>query len=311
MYKDKECNMEGCKNIFTPTTGNQKYCLDCKEKAKSQKDRIRWKNSNRKKNNSVEYNRGCLICGKEFSTFYKKKVYCGSEECEIERLRRKNKVIHKKRSKEKMVLKGKKYYKDNREKCLLNKALAYRNNHPNAKAYVSGKINKHTIDFVREYIENYGYELISTFYINNRSEIELKCPRGHYWKTTFQRFKDSDARCFTCYTKNNYTSRFELEVREFVSGVYSGNVVYNDRTIILNSDTGRFLELDLYFPDINKAIECDGLYWHKGDEMHKKDTFKNNFCESSGIDLLRVTDKEWEFGEGKQHINNFLVTGNK
>ena len=311
MYKDKECKMEGCKNVFTPITGNQKYCLDCKEKAKSQKDRVRWRKRSRKINSSIEYNRECLACGKEFSTFYKKKVYCGSEECEIERVRRKNKITHDGRSRDELIAKGRKYYKNNREKCLLKRASNYRKEHTDVKEYVGGKIHNHGIDFVREYVEKYGYELISTFYTNNRDKIELKCPRGHYWKTNFHNFKDGNARCFTCYTKNNYTSRFELEVRSFVSDVYSGNVVYNDRTIILNSDTGRFLELDLYFPDINKAIECDGLYWHKGDEMHKKDTFKNNFCESSGIDLLRVTDKEWEFGEGKQHINNFLVTGNK
>ena len=310
MYKDRECQMENCKSIFTPTSGSQKYCLNCKEKAKHQKDKIRWRNRSRKRNSSIEYNRICLACGKEFSTFYKKKVYCGSEECEIERVRRKNKVTHERRDKNELIAKGKKYYKNNREKCLLEKALEYRKKHPDAKEYVGGKIQNHTIDFVRVYVEQYGYELISTSYINNRSKIELKCPIGHYWKTTFHNFKDSGVRCYICHLKSN-TSKFELEVREFVSSIYSGEVVYNDRTIVLNSDTGRFLELDLYFPEVNKAIECDGLYWHQGEEMIKKDTFKTNFCSNNGIDLLRITDREWISGEGEQPINNFLAAGKK
>jgi len=306
MYKEKECQMKGCKNIFIPTSGSQKYCSECKEKAKRDRERIQWRKQSRKRNNSKEYQRECLACGKEFFTFYSKKVYCGSNSCKIERVKRKNKMVHERRSREELTEKGRKYYKNNREKCLLKHASDYRDKYPDAKKYVSGKINKHTIEFVRGYVKNYDYELLSTTYVNNRSKIKLKCPMGHYWETSFHNFKDGAARCFTCYIMNNYTSKFELEVKKFVKSIYNGRVVYNDRTIIFNNNTNKFLELDLYFPELNKAIECDGVYWHSRKETMQRDKIKTKLCNKNSINLLRITDKEWPSKRCAQKINNFL-----
>jgi len=310
MYKEKKCKMDGCENIFIPISGSQKYCSDCKEKAKRLKDQERWKKANRKKH-SKEYIRNCLACGNEFSTYYEKKVYCGDPECEKERVRIKNNRIHERRDRKELIEKGRKYYKNNREKCLLKKAEVYRKAHPNAKKYVGGKTNKHTIDYIRNYVEERGYTLLSKEYINSKLPIMLKCPKGHEWSTTFHNFRDlknkTGARCMTCYLQNSYTSRFELEVREFVKSIYSGKVVYNNRTIVFNKNTGKFLELDLYFPYLNKAIECDGVYWHQKKDMIVKDNIKTKFCKSNNIKLLRINDIEWNNNIGKLSINNFLL----
>jgi len=313
MYKEKNCQMDGCENIFIPTSGSQKYCLDCKEKAKRLKEKEQWKKVNRKKYNK-EYIRNCLACGNEFSTYYKKKVYCGNLDCEKERVKRKNVNSHKRRDRNELIEKGRKYYKNNREKCLLKRAEVYRKLNPNAKEYVSGKTNKHTIEYIRNYIEERGYILLSKEYINSKLPIILKCPKGHEWTTTFHNFRDlknkTGVRCMTCYLQNNYTSRFELEVREFVNSIYHGKVVYNDRTIVFNKNTGKFLELDLYLPDLNKAIECDGVYWHQKEVTIKNDNIKTKFCKNNRIELLRVSDIEWNDSIGKLSVNNFLLRGN-
>lgn len=57
----------------------------------------------------------------------------------------------------------------------------------------------------------------------------------------------------------------------------------------------RPLELDIYLPDKNVAIEFDGLYWHseengKGEEYHLS---KTEECENIGIHLLHVFEDEW------------------
>ncbi len=309
MYKEKRCRMDGCENIFIPTSGSQKYCLDCKEKAKRLKNKERWKKVNRNKYHK-EYIRNCLACGNKFSTYYKKKVYCGNLNCEKERIRVKNVNGHKRRNKKKLIKKGKIYYKNNKEKCLLKKAENYRKLNPNAKEYVSGKINKHTIEYIRKYVEERDYTLLSKEYINSKLPIILKCLKGHKWTTTFHSFRDlsnkTGARCMVCYLQNNYISRFELEVREFVNSIYRGKVIYNDRTIVFNKNTGKFLELDLYLPDLNKAIECDGIYWHQKEVVIKNDSIKTKFCKDHNIELLRVSDIEWNGGVGKLLVNNFL-----
>ena len=117
MYKEKICSMEGCTNVFIPTGPKQKYCIFCKDKARKIKDRERYRKRNRVKNNYVKYVRKCKACGKEFVTYYKRKVYCGSDKCEKTRISIKNRRVHKYRDKEALRDKGKKYYNNNKERC--------------------------------------------------------------------------------------------------------------------------------------------------------------------------------------------------
>ena len=83
MYKEKLCYIESCKKPFIPTSGNQLYCPQCGEKVKESKNKIRWRNKSRIRSNYKEYTRICKNpnCNKEFKTFYKKKIYCGSDIC--------------------------------------------------------------------------------------------------------------------------------------------------------------------------------------------------------------------------------------
>ncbi len=48
------------------------------------------------------------------------------------------------------------------------------------------------------------------------------------------------------------------------------------------------LELDIFYPSLNLAIEYDGYYWHK--DKIEKDKLKNLFCKSLQIKLIRVRE---------------------
>lgn len=284
MYRDKVCKMPGCGCVFTPTTGNQKYCLECRDKAKRERERKQWKKQSRKRNNYREFTRDCEACGIEFTTYYSKKIYCGSVECERARLKNKDE----KRSKEELRIKHKKYYDNNREKCLLSKAKAYRDKNPDAGEYTPGLTIKLTFDEVKEYIESRDYKLLSAEYINNNSKLLLMCPNGHEWRTTFHRFK-SGARCMTCYTQNNYVSKPEQAVRDYFEENHPDlHIIYNDRSVITPK------ELDLYFPESNTAVEICGLYWH----CERTDTPKNYHynkmmaCFDKGVRLITVFEDE-------------------
>ena len=306
VYKEKECKL--CGSNYKPTSPKQKVCIRCIKEAKklSQKeiDRLR----NREKYN-IKHVRLCESCDIEFITYYSKKVYCGSEECEQERVRRKNKLHHFRRSKEDHRVRGRQYYKENIKKSLEKKAETYRVKNPNAKDYIPGKVH-HTIEFIAGYIEGKEYKLLSTKYINCKEKILLECPEGHKWETTFNGFRDKGvmqgSRCPKC--SNNGTSKFEQEVKDFVLSL-NQKIIENDRTTILNPNTNKYLELDILFPCKTKAIECNGVYWHDRPEVKERDKIKQDQCKEKDIKLLTITDEEWNFNQEdyKNKIVKFIL----
>ena len=291
-YKEKVCVL--CQTVFKPTSPKQKYCESCKVEGSRITARVRDLKRNREKNNYILQTKVCKACGIEFTTYYTKKDYCGAKECEKTRVRVKNHKTHKRRDKELLIIRGRKYYKENKEKCCLQKAEKYRIEHTETKPYVYGRIYKHNINDVRTYIENFGYSLLSEEYINCKEKIILKCPEGHVWETTFHNFRNNGgitgSRCFYCYINNNYVSRPEKRVREFFETNYPElTIVYNDRKQIAPK------ELDLYFPEYHLAVEVCGLYWHselagKKDRSYHYD--KTMECFEKKIRLITIFEDE-------------------
>lgn len=63
---------------------------------------------------------------------------------------------------------------------------------------------KLTYDYVKEYINNEGYELLSKTYINNHTKLKVKCPKGHIFEVKFNHFKNG-SRCPECCGNRKYT----------------------------------------------------------------------------------------------------------
>jgi hypothetical protein len=311
-YKEKVCLL--CGEVYSPTNPKQKYCVNCKVEGKKlwgkacgkERDRIR----NRKRYNYTEYTRNCKHCGIEFKTYYKKKVYCGADECDKVRLCIKSKRIRAKQPREYMLAKSRLRYKENREELLIKSAIKYREHNPDAKPYVGGKIHKWTLEDVREYVESRGYKLLSDKYVNNRQKLLLECPKGHEWETTLHGFKDGETNCFWCYL-DKYISKFKTSVKEYVHKVYPGPIIYNDCKQRVDNETGSFLELYIWFPDLNKAIECNGLYWYERKKAEVRNKIKQQLCKRQGIDLLVITDDDWPSEIDKININNFVEVKNE
>lgn len=295
IYKEKFCVL--CKLPFLPTSPKQKYCDLCKEEGRKIADRKRDLKRNRIRNNSKEFSRRCKICGEIFTTFYKSKFYCGSDECNKKRMYKNNKIAQSKRI-EYNRIRNRKRYKEKNKEVLFQKAMFYRKQHPEAKDYIFGaKPSNHSIEYIRNYIEEREYKLVSDNYSNNRSKIELICPEGHLWETTFHRFQDRNtknnvitgARCFECYIKGNYVSRPEQKIRDYFLNNYPNiEIVYNDRKQIHPQ------ELDIYFPKHNLALEICGLYWHS-EEAGKKPNYHYNKTIKSyekGIRLITIFEDE-------------------
>lgn len=64
--------------------------------------------------------------------------------------------------------------------------------------------------------------------------------------------------------------------------------IYNHRELgIINHETGKALELDIYYPALKIAFEFQGTQ-HRFEEQKKKDKIKKDFCKKNGIILFCI-----------------------
>jgi hypothetical protein len=167
---------------------------------------------------------------------------------------------------------------------------------------------KHTYEYIKQQIENEeGYKLISNEYKDARSKIKIQCDKGHVYKVKFNSFQQG-GRCPKCYSENSF-SKGEKEVLKVVKKLTDEQVLENDRTQIINPKTGYNLELDIYIPSINKAIEYNGEYWHSSEHVKYKDKEKVIQCKKKGIDFLVIKEKDWCNNQQscKKIIRQFII----
>lgn len=261
LYKNKECL--SCNDSYTPTSPKQKYCLLCRGGMILINQQIRDKKRNRLKHNKL-YKNKCPSCSNIFDTYDSKKMYCGSIICD--RYRRKvNSILIEK------------------NRLILRKKLRRINR---------AKLNAGKLKQIITYLGKYNYTIISAhkYKSSHKSLLYLRCPNNHIWETTFHNFKDCNNRCAICYNQNNYVSKPEQTIRDFIANDLPDiKVEYNNRSILSPQ------ELDLYFPDHNLAIEICGLYWHgelssgKAKEYHYNKMIK---CYDKGVRLITIFEDE-------------------
>jgi len=157
-------------------------------------------------------------------------------------------------------------------------------------------------EYVKKYFKDRNYLYLSTTYTNNKTKELVQCPLGHQYEVKFNHFKNGGSRCPVCNNEKT-SSKAEIEIQELVKTLTNTTVICNDRTKIINTNTGNNLELDIYFPYLNKAIEYNGTYWHLSKEVKMKDQMKIDQCKNLGIDLLVINEADY--------INNKEQTKNK
>lgn len=143
--------------------------------------------------------------------------------------------------------------------------------------------------------------------------FRLECQRcKHIFNYTCQGFRESTKHgqklCPNCYPRQQIVSNIEIELREYIVSIYSGTIVYNDREKL----SGK--ELDIYFPDLNLAIELDGIYWHS-EQVHQNKLnikHKNGFAYARGIRLIQIFEDEWVYNKNivKSRLSHILKLHN-
>jgi hypothetical protein len=84
-------------------------------------------------------------------------------------------------------------------------------------------------------------------------------------------------------------SSFEAQILNYLDTL-SINYIKNSRSIIPP------LEVDIYIPEHNISIECNGSYWHSELNGKDKNYHKNKsiMCMDKNIELIHIWEHEWE-----------------
>lgn len=72
---------------------------------------------------------------------------------------------------------------------------------------------KYTYEFVKNYVEKRGFELISKTYDNSEQKLEMRCKNGHICFITFKKFKNENRGCSDCYGNKKFEYK---EVKEYI-----------------------------------------------------------------------------------------------
>lgn len=125
--------------------------------------------------------------------------------------------------------------------------------------------------------------------------------------------------CTFCNPVSNCGSGKQVQLKNYITGIYEGNIVYNDKAVLGGK------ELDIYLPELRLGFEFDGTYWHADPRFYKKDHIiehkqvtageiwrrdaeKDSLCISKGIMLVRVKEYDWEKFNNteKERIKNII-----
>ena len=127
------------------------------------------------------------------------------------------------------------------------------------------------------------------------------CPLGHeYQATVLHRTQGNGTNCPIC-SSGIQTSFAEQAVYYYVKQIFPDAI---------NRYTTDFLgkmELDIFIPSINCAIEYDGEAWHKVDKLEREQR-KYKICKDQNITLIRMREKK---SLSLINISDFEISGDK
>jgi len=84
---------------------------------------------------------------------------------------------------------------------------------------------KHTYEYIKRQFTNKEYTLLSKEYKNNNTKMDVKCPKGHEYKSAYANFQQGQ-RCPTCRIENwrleydHVKNQIEKEGYKLISDVY-------------------------------------------------------------------------------------------
>jgi hypothetical protein len=160
----------------------------------------------------------------------------------------------------------------------------------------SANKRRKTYEQATQDVEKLGYKLITDFYTGTYQEITVLCPKHGKFQTKLNSISNGHG-CRNC---SHTSPKAQQQVFEFVKYFYP-DTINNTKKIISP------LELDIYIPSLNFAVEYCGVYWHS-EEYKEKNTHydKMKMCNEKGIRLITIFEDEWI--ERQDQVKNFLLS---
>jgi hypothetical protein len=162
-----------------------------------------------------------------------------------------------------------------------------------------------TKDFIdKACILHNKYDYSETEYINSKTKVIIKCEEHG----VFEQIPNDHLNGKGCPKCGLAYNKMEDEIKEFIKSL-NINIIENSKQIISP------LELDIFIPSHNLAIEFDGLYWHS--EVYKDKNYhlnKTELCQNKNIRLIHIFEDEWLLKKEivKSRLKNILgLTPNK
>lgn len=103
-----------------------------------------------------------------------------------------------------------------------------------------------------------------------------------------------------------FQSTGERSLTDFLESNYNGDIQIRNKTIIYP------YELDIWLPELNTAIEYNGIYWHS-ENNGKNRTYhllKHELCKQNGVRLIQIYDIEWLYKTNISKSRLLHVLGN-
>lgn len=169
---------------------------------------------------------------------------------------------------------------------------------------------KSSSQFINQSKDIHGdkYDYSMTDYTHSTQYVDIVCKKHGI----FTQIANNHTQGFGCYkcSKENFQSGPEHEIKGYIESI--GETVIQTKYI-------NKVELDLFVPNKNIAIEFDGIFYHSSGsidtdlKMKKKHLDKTKFCEERGIQLLHIFENEWNEKKEiwKSIIKNKLGKSNK
>lgn len=269
------------------------------------------KKEKRGENENKWEDRICPICGKQFHIRKKyQKITCSDEcrkkYCEIHKdeiNEKKSKTLKDtyskktnedyKKSKEKQEMTClKKYGVKNFSQTHEGREISRQNMKKMRKKQSELLLQNELIPKYKEICEKDNLELLE---FHNRFSCKVKCKKcGNIFTTKTLGYLTEDTttkRCKICNPMlmvRKKENGIERDVYNFLKQ-YNLKIYQNYREIISP------LELDLFLPDYNIAIEINGIYWHN--ELFCEKNYhlnKTNLCNKKGVRLIHIFEDEWK-----------------
>lgn len=172
------------------------------------------------------------------------------------------------------------------------------------------KIKMHSFDYIKEYVESFGYKLLSTEYKGSNNYISLRCPLGHIYDTgTFSSFQQG-CRCTHCNRISNgeqkimdYLNKFNIKFihdKGYFKDLLTKNnkplrpdFIIEDKKIWIEFDGGQHYKIVDYFGGLMELIN-----------IKYKDEMKNKYSKENGWKLIRIP--YWDYDRIEEILDREL-----